>query len=268
MNLERLAPARGQRLAVLGGCGGIGSRLVEAARTNGLDVAIVDLPRSIAENPPPDGIAAFPCDATDPGQVAKAFEAVGDALGGLDHLVYLAGFAMDTIPVEDLDIADFEEVMDGSLKTTLLACRAAIPLLRADGGGSIVNMSSDLGFIGRVGYAGYAAAKAALVSLTRTLAIELAPDIRCNVVSPAAVETAFLSGGTGRGGKAGATGTRTNLEAYVKTVPLGRVANAEDIVGPILFLMSDAARYVTAQVLHVDGGWMHTTGGGMDRTGA
>lgn len=257
MDTTRLAPPAGDGLIVTGGCGGIGTALVRAARANGLEVAILDLPRSIAENPPPDGVAVFECDATDAAQVAAAVDGARAALDRPRHLVNLAGFATGITPVAELDPGDFAAVLDGSLRSTLLCSQAAIPALQAAGGGSIVNMSSDLGFIGRSGYAGYAAAKAAIVSLTRTLATELAPAIRVNAVSPTAVDTPFLSGGTGRGGSQGGASGRTNLDAYVKTVPLGRVAVADDVVGPILFLMSDAARYLTAQVLHINGGWLH-----------
>lgn len=264
IDIERLAPRAGQTLVVVGGCGGIGSALVGAALQNSLSVAVLDLPRSIAENPPPKEAHAYECDATDAGRVATAFEAAHEKLGAIHHLANLAGFATDTVPVAEISEADFSEVMDGSVRSTLLCARAAIPLMRASGGGSIVNMSSDLGYVGRSGYAAYSAAKAAIVSLTRTLAAELAPDIRVNAVSPAAVDTAFLSGGTGRGGTKSGKSARTNLEEYVKTVPLGRVAVAEDVAAPMLFLMSDAARYITAQVLHINGGWLDCVGGQID----
>lgn len=266
IDMTRLAPAAGRSLVVTGGCGGIGSRLVSAAKENDLAVAILDLPRSIAENPPPDGVSVFECDATDEAQVAAAMGAANAQLGVVHHLVNLAGFATAATPIAELSTSEFTEVMDGSVRSTLQCARAAIPHIQASGGGSIVNMSSDLGFIGRSGYAAYAAAKAAIVSLTRTLATELAPAIRVNAVSPAAVDTAFLSGGTGRGGRPGGDSARTNLTEYVKTVPLGRVAEPDDVVAPILFLMSDAARYLTAQVLHINGGWLHCVGGPLNQT--
>lgn len=256
IDMSRLGPAPGQGLVVTGGCGGIGGRLVTAALETGLRVAILDLPKSIAENPPPAGVSVHACDATDEAQVAAAMAAASESLGDVHYLVNLAGFATALTPVVELDPADFAEVMDGSVRSTLLCSRAAIPAIRAAGGGAIVNMSSDLGVVGRAGYAGYAAAKAAVAMLTRTLAAELAPDIRVNCVSPAAVDTPFLSGGTGRGGAQGATSARTNLDAYVKTVPLGRVAAPDDVVAPILFLLGDGARYLTAQVLHINGGWL------------
>lgn len=261
IDMSRLGPPAGQGLVVTGGCGGIGSRLVRAALDTGLKVAVLDLPRSIAENPPPAGVPVHDCDATDETQVADAMAAAVEELGEIQHLVNLAGFAAGLAPVEDLDPADFAAVMDGSVLSTMLCSRAAIPAIRAAGGGSIVNMSSDLGAIGRAGYAGYAAAKAAVAMLTRTLAAELAPAIRVNCVSPSAVDTPFLSGGTGRGGAQGAASARTNLDAFVKTVPMGRVAVADDVVAPILFLMGDAARYMTAQVLHINGGWLQAVAG-------
>ena len=265
IDMSRLAPPAGQGLVVTGGCGGIGSRLVEAALDAGLKVAILDLPRSIAENPPPPGAAVLACDATDAAQVDDAMASARESLGGIHHLANLAGFASALTPVAELDPDDFAAVMDGSVRSTMLCSRAAIPALRAAGGGSIVNMSSDLGFIGRAGYAGYAAAKSAVAMLTRTLAAELAPEIRVNCVSPSAVDTPFLSGGTGRGGVQGAA-ARTNLDAFVKTVPLGRVAVADDVVAPILFLMGDAARYMTAQVLHINGGWLQAVTGQINQT--
>ena len=261
INVERLAPEQGQSLVVVGGCGGIGSCLVQAAVRNGLSVGVLDLPKSIQENPPPSGVKVFECDATNPDLVENAFNQVYDELGAIHHLANLAGFAKEAVPVAELDENDFAEVMDGSVRSTMLCSLAAINKIKSSGGGSIVNMSSDLGFVGRFGYAPYSAAKAAVVSLTRTLAAELAPDIRVNAVSPAAVNTPFLSGGTGRGGKQGDTTGRTDMEAYVKTVPMGRVAVADDVVGPMLFLMGDAARYITAQVLHINGGWMQCVGG-------
>lgn len=256
IDLQRLAPAIGDKLVIVGGCGGIGSAVTKAALQNEIKVAVLDLPRSIKENPPPQQVPVFPVDATQAGQVDQAFDLAEDALGGINHVVNLAGFIKAVVAIEDIDETDWNEVMDGSVRSTLLCCRAAVRRIRKYGGGSIVNMSTDLAYVGRYGYAPYSAAKAAVSSLTRTLACEVAPGIRVNTVSPAAVATAFLSGGTGRGGKADGEARRTNLDEYIKTVPMARVAVAEDIAGPILFLMSDAARYITGQVLHINGGWM------------
>ena len=117
-------------------------------------------------------------------------------------------------------------------------------------------MSSGLGFGGMKNYAPYSAAKAAIVSLSKTLANELAPTIRVNCVAPGAVQTAFLSGGLGHGGKIGKTAKRVDLAAYKKLVPLGTVATPEEIAAPIMFLLSEGAKHITGETLHVNGGAM------------
>ncbi len=102
------------------------------------------------------------------------------------------------------------------------------------------------------GYGSYGVAKAGVIALTKLVAAEEAPLIRANAVAPAAVDTAFLRGGTAHG--APGQEMRLDLDAYLRTVPLARLATPEDVVGPILFLLSPAARYVTGQTLHINGG--------------
>ena len=104
------------------------------------------------------------------------------------------------------------------------------------------------------GYGPYGASKAGLIALTKSIAMEEAPLVRANAVAPGAVRTAFLEGGTGREGRAKGGGTRLDVAAYVRGVPMGRIAEAEDVVGPILFLLSGASGYMTGQVLWVNGG--------------
>ncbi|MGA2089153.1 MAG: SDR family NAD(P)-dependent oxidoreductase, partial [Stellaceae bacterium] len=146
----RLAPAQGSLLAVVGGCGGIGQALVTAAIEIGLKVAVLDLPRSIAESPPPEDVAlSLPLDATDETQVKNAFAGIGREFGGrLDGLVNLAGFPNRHVPFSELSLAEWDETVNGSLRTTYLCCRQALPLLkaRAEAGGhpAIVNTASGL----------------------------------------------------------------------------------------------------------------------------
>jgi 3-oxoacyl-[acyl-carrier protein] reductase len=115
-----------------------------------------------------------------------------------------------------------------------------------------VQVGSGLGHNARPGFGAYAVAKAGIAALTRQLALELAPAIRVNTVAPSAVDTAFLRGGTGRSDEA--QGAPIDTEAYAAAIPMRRIAVAEDVTGPILFLLGDGARYVTGQVLHVNGG--------------
>jgi len=247
-----LAPKKDKTIFIVGGCGGIGQAVVKGALTYGLKVALFDLKVSVEQNPPPKEVMVFIGDATIESDLAAAFAKCNDEWNGLDYLVSLVGFVGAFKNVSELLEEEWKETMEGNLKSTFLACKAAIPYLNK--GGSIVNMSSGLGFAGRSNYAAYAASKAAVVSLTKTLAAELAPNIRVNALAPGAVNTAFLSGGTGRGGAKEKAATRVDLEAYKKIVPLREVAEPEDIAAPILFLLGEGAKHITGETLHINGG--------------
>lgn len=249
----RLPPPPGARIAVVGGAGGIGRALVAALREAACQVAVLDLPDSLIAHPPRDA-RAIPLDATDEAQVHRAFSALANRWDGLEGLVLLAGFAGPRLPAEQTEAATWDEVTEGNLRSAFLCARAALPLLRAGQAPSLVLTSSGLAAKPAPGYAPYAAAKAGVLALTRVLAAENAPWLRVNAVAPSAVETAFLTGGTGRGGEAPGAQARLDREAYVKTIPLARIAVPEDVVGPVLFLLGPASQYVTGQTLHVNGG--------------
>jgi 3-oxoacyl-[acyl-carrier protein] reductase len=252
-DFARLAPPAGSRLAVVGGCGGIGRALVGAALDIGLEVAVMDLPASHERHGVPEGVRFLPLDATDQDQVSAAFAELDAAWGGLDGLVNLCGFATPLTPIQETAPETFDETIAGNLRAVYLVARAAVPLMRKAGGGAIVNTASGLAFRAIPGFSPYTAAKGGVVAFTKALAVENAPEIRANVVAPTAVETAFLSGGTGRGGD-DSNEQVLDFEAYAKTVPMGRIGVPEDVVGPVLFLLGDGARYMTGQVLHVNGG--------------
>ena len=249
-----LSPASGSRIAVVGGCGGIGRALVSHLLAGECRVAVLDLDASLERHAPPAGVQAVALDATEEASVDRAFQAIADAFDGLDGFVHLAGFTRGRVPVAETGAADWDEVIAGNLTGTFLCAKAAVPLLRRGTGASLVTTSSGLALKPTAGYGPYAAAKAGVLALTRLLAQENAPAIRVNSVAPSAVDTAFLRGGTGRGGEDAQAGTRLDLEAYMRTVPLARLAVPEDVVGPILFLLGPASAYVTGQTLHVNGG--------------
>ncbi|HYL32200.1 MAG TPA: SDR family NAD(P)-dependent oxidoreductase [Stellaceae bacterium] len=259
-DFARLAPPKGARIAVVGACGGIGRAFVEAAVTIGLDIAALDLPSSLDEFPPPRGVkltVAF--DATDEAQVEAAFARVGRTFGGrLDGLVNLAGFPNRHVPFHELSPGEWQATIDGSLKTTYLCCRAAVPLLKASaeagGAPAIVNTASGLSARPLPGLSAYSVSKAGVANFTKTLVHELAPKIRANTLAPGVVRTAFHTGGTGRPADSPNANPRVDFENYARLVPLGRVAEPADMVGPILFLLSPASGWVNGQVLHVNGG--------------
>jgi 3-oxoacyl-[acyl-carrier protein] reductase len=240
--------AAGARVAVVGGAGGIGRAVVARLLACDARVSVLDLPQSLARHAQP-GTASIACDATDEAALAQGFATVG----ALDGLVVLAGFVDARTPVAGTTSTSFRDVLDGSLTTTFLACRAALPFLRQGRAPAIVTMASGLAMKPTPGYGAYSAAKAGVLALTRLLAAEEAPSIRVNAVAPAAVDTAFLRGGTHRGGDDLAA-TRLDLDAYVESVPLRRLAVPDEIAGPILFLLSQHAAYITGQTLHINGG--------------
>ncbi len=232
-------------LAVLGGCGGIGRALVSAAQHAGFEPVVLDLPQSIAQHPPP--VDAIAVDASDNADMERAVDTLPQELAGF---VNLCGFMSPPASVLETDPATWDTVISGNLGAAYHAARAIAPRIAADR--AIVHVGSGLGHFARPGFGPYAVAKAGIAALTRQIALELAPDVRVNCVAPSAVDTAFLRGGTGRSDEDGTP--PVDLDTYAKAVPLGRIADAEDVIGPILFLLSPASRYMTGQVLHVNGG--------------
>ena len=243
-----LAPAKGSRIAVVGASGGIGRALVAALHAAGAEPIALDLPEVLGPG------AGIPIDVQDPASVAAAFA----ALGPLQGVVNLAGFTAARNPVETLDPADWAEVLAVNLTGAFHVAQAALPLLRAGAApgtpASLVHVASGLAARLMPGYGPYGAAKAGLIALTKSIAVENAPLVRANAVAPGAVQTAFLDGGTGRASPKSLASPRLDVSAYVRTIPMGRIAEPEDVAGPILFLLSAASAYMTGQVLWVNGG--------------
>lgn len=240
------------RVAVLGGCGGIGRSLVAALLAQGDAVAVLDLAASLERHPPADGVFSIAVDGSDEASVAAAFAALDTRWGALDGFVNLAGFLIGLTPLKNVPADIFDTTVEGNLRTTFLACNAAMKLLEKGDEPSLVNVSSGLAQFIRPHYGPYAAAKAGMIALTKTLALEHAPKVRCNLVAPGAVDTAFLRGGTGRSDEAGQA--TIDVAAYSSMMPLKRIAEPDDIVGPILFLLGRGSRYMTGQSLWVNGG--------------
>ena len=254
VDFTRLAPAPGTRMAVVGGCGGIGRRLVEVANDLGLPLAVIDLPKSLADHPPPDGVVAYEADVRDEAQVARAFAGLAADWDGLDALVHLPGYTLPPTPLDEISSAAWRDVLAVNLDSAHLAACHGLPLLRRAGGGNIVTAASGLAVLVERGVAPYAASKAGLIALTKALAKENAPDIRANAIAPGAVDTAFSRGGTGREPIEDWFHSRAMGDDIRKTIPLGRIAVPDDVVGPILFLAGEAARFMTGQVLYINGG--------------
>lgn len=253
--LPAFTPAAGTRLAVVGGCGGMGRALVQAALQLGLEVAALDLERSIAQAPPPAGAWAVPCDVAQETAVQAAFGALRERWGAIDALVNLAGYTGERVAIEHMTTAEWDAIVDTDLRGMFLVAREAAPLLRAAAAQgrqpAVVLVSSTFGVrVVHAGYGPYAASKAGVINLVRALATEWAPAIRVNGLAPGIIETPFLSGGTGRATRT----TNLDLQKFVASVPLQRLGQPLEIATTLLFLLSPAASYVHAQTLHVNGG--------------
>ncbi|HEY3653767.1 MAG TPA: SDR family NAD(P)-dependent oxidoreductase [Steroidobacteraceae bacterium] len=249
-NLQ-MTPPPGARVVVVGGCGGIGSVLIRACVALGHRVAALDLPRSIGVNPPPDSVLSIELDATRAAEVTSALAEADRTLGGIDVLINLVGFVNRRARIEELSDDEWNTTIRGNLDSLTTICRRAIPIMQRSDAAAIVNVSSGTGVRPLAGGAAYAIAKAGVIALTKSVALECAPKIRANAVAPGIVQTAFLTGGTHN---ADSGAPMPDLEAYKKTVPMQRLAEPIDIVGPILFLASPAAGFINGQTLHVNGG--------------
>lgn len=246
----RLGPPAGARVAVVGGCGGMGRALVQALLDTGVAVAVLDLPSSLAQNPPPPQVLAIGVDGSDEASVAAAFDTLGQHWPVLDGFVNLAGFFKGWQPITELPVAVFDEIIAGNLRCHFLCARAALPLLHRSAHGAMVSVASTMAVDVVKGYAHYGAAKAGVVALTKGLARENAPRVRVNAIAPGLTNTAFLTGGTGRA----QIFDGIDADKYGKRVPMKRMAQPLDMTGPILFLLGPAAAFINGEMLIVDGG--------------
>lgn len=179
-------------------------------------------------------------------QVTELF---ADLRDGLDGVVNCAGIYPPDERLEELSLADFRRVLDVNLIGTFLICRASLPVLRRRGGGSIVNISSVHAVAAAPGQAAYAASKAAIVGLTRQIAVDYAAErIRANSVLLGSVDTRITQAAIAGAGSAAALGLSFDPGA------LGRVAAPNEVAGIVAFLLSDEASFITATALLADGG--------------
>jgi NAD(P)-dependent dehydrogenase (short-subunit alcohol dehydrogenase family) len=224
---------------VTGGAGGIGQAVVAALRASGVRVGVLDR----AE--PAEADAAWNVDVTDRDQVADAVAAVTVELGPPTMLVCAAGVVSEH-PLDQLDPEAWHRVVDVSLTGTYLAFHLIVPGMQARGRGSVVAVSSGYATSGyRLG-GHYAAAKAGIEALTKSVAQEAGSSgVRVNAVAPGPVLTSFVDH------IEDPDTWRRDREARI---PLRRMAVAEDIVGPVAFLLGPDSGYITGQVLHVNGG--------------
>lgn len=240
----------GQRVLVTGGSRGIGRAAALLFARAGADVGITYRTRTaeaetVSREIRAMGRKAFHSggDLADPAVVARVFRECKAAFGGLDCFVANAGiWPVEDVPLGRLSEERWRSTLAQNLDAVFLTTRAALGLMGP--GGRVVLVSSTAGQRGEAFHADYAATKGALISMTKSLAIEYAPDITVNCVAPGWVDTEMSAGPYAGEGKA----------RIAATIPLKRIPPAEDIAGPILFLCSALARHITGEVLNVNGG--------------
>ena len=242
------------KVAIITGPGGFGPAYCRGLADAGARVVIADLDESgkaTLEALQSAGHAALlvPTDVTSEASTLELARVVGDTFGGADVLVNNAAMFQGLPlpppdPLEQMPLELWDRVLQLNLTATLLATRAIVPLMRARGGGVIVNQTSPAIWQNTPGRIHYAVSKGAIPPMTRSLARELAPDnIRVNAIAPGPVVT-----GDERELSA------ESLRSYIERRCIKRLGSADDIVGPLLFLAGDISSWITGQVLVVDGG--------------
>ncbi|TMV09182.1 SDR family oxidoreductase [Ruegeria sediminis] len=236
---------KGKTALVTGAAGGIGASIVERLRSAGARVAVAD--RDVG------GIEAeahLAGDLMDAAYSDALPQMAAVALGGLDIVINNAG-VITRGPVTDTSDADWDMSLGVNVEAPFRICRAAIPIMARSGGGAIVNTASCWGLRPGPNHAIYCMTKAAIASLTQCMGMDHAHQgIRINAVCPNEVNTPMLRTGFARRG----FDPDSAVAELGKTVPLGRIAEPEDIADVVLFLASDAARYICGALIEVNGG--------------
>ena len=236
------------KIAIVTGAGrGIGRGIAEKLAAEGATVAVTDVNEATAkETAEAVGGVGIACDVTSREDVAAMVAEVRRQFGRIDVLVNNAGW--DKVgPFVDSDPADWDRVIAINLYGVLHTCKAVLPIMAGQGGGTVVNLASDAGRVGSSGEAVYAAAKGGIIAFTKTIAREMARSgINANAVCPGPTDTPLFAEIGGDNPKL--------REALIRAIPMRRLAQPTDLANVVAFLASDEAAYVTGQTVSVSGG--------------
>ncbi|HEX3247381.1 MAG TPA: SDR family oxidoreductase, partial [Chloroflexota bacterium] len=252
------------RVAIItGGSTGIGLGIAEAMAAAGVSVVIAARRPDVVDEAcqkisTQDGKAlGVPTDVSDSDQVQRLIANTRDQLGRIDILVNNAGGTFGPTfkrgPLLEMDDADFEECWAVNVKSAFMCSKAAVPHMMEHGQGSIINISSTGGrenSAPMVGFSAYGSAKAALIGLTRGMAVEWAPRVRANVIAAGMIDTPRVT----------ASRAGDDMSAWLQSIAMGRAGLPQDIAGAAVFLASDASDWMTGSCLDIHGGLKRSVG--------
>jgi NAD(P)-dependent dehydrogenase (short-subunit alcohol dehydrogenase family) len=247
---------KGKRVLITAAASGIGYALAEAFVENGAGVHICDISEDLLADCKKTlpHIGATRADIADPAQVDRLFEEALNHLGGLDVLINNAGIAGPTAAVEDVIPQEWDRTMAINVNGQFYCARRAIPLIKAAGGGSIVNMSSSAGILGYPMRSPYAASKWAVIGLTKTMAMELGKfGIRVNAICPNAVEGPRMDAVITAEAQAKGISQKEVYDRLVGGTSMRTFVSTDDVVNLVLFVCSVAGSKISGQALSVDG---------------
>lgn len=235
----------GRKALITGGASGIGAAAARRFVAEGATVVVLDRnAEGAAEVAASIGAHAIACDVADRNALTDAVNEAADVMGGLTTLFNNAGFGM-LKTLHSYSDDEWDRLLEVNLTATFVAMRAAVPHLLASGHGAVINNVGGVGVRPTRGEGPYSAAKAGMIALSKAAAVEYAPEIRVNIVSPTFAESALTAP------LLADPGLRADIEGRI---PFGRVGTADEVADAVVFLASDLARYVTGLDLVVDGG--------------